>query len=168
MRSESLQINGSTDCHRVSPLPISADAKDAHLVDSLDAAVAILQSIPVQARLSRTFLIGGAQLYEQAMRLPTKGAVLDRLFITRIHEPAYAECDVFLPEFRTPSQIAAESGHGEDEPPPQPMGAEATHPPWLQAGQQDFESYLAGPIASDVVEEKGNKYSLQMWVRRDK
>jgi dihydrofolate reductase len=150
-------------------MPLSKDAQDTHLVNSLDSAVALLSTIPIRSRLSRTYLIGGAQLYEQALRKAPQGAVLDRMLITRIHEPAYKECVVFLPEFRTPGQVKEENeAHGNaDEVTPQPIIADQATSPWIRASTQDFDQFMGTPVTRGVIEEKGSKYTLQMWTRRN-
>lgn len=136
----------------------------------MEEAVDLLRSS--QARLCRTFLIGGAQLYAQVMKplpLPHKQSkcwLLDTLLVTRIFEPAFEECDVFLPEFRTHDQIEQDSQQGKGERiDMQPSDDHHPAPMWRRASSEEFDAFLGQPVEHDVVEEKGVRYSLQMWKR---
>ena len=105
---------------RVGQCQCRKEAEDSHLFSSLPEAVDFLSALGSD-RLARTFVIGGAQLYRQTMNeypaassssssQAASKAVVDRLLVTRIASPAFDECDVFFPEFRTETQKAHEEG----------------------------------------------------------
>lgn len=123
-------------------------AEHSYLVASLQSAVDLLRTSCPQ--LARTFLIGGAQLYTQAMQAAPEGAVLDRLLITRIHQPSFDECDVFLPEFRNDRQTGHEG---------------STAAEWRQSSGLALDAFVGDEVQKGVVEEKGVQYELQMWER---
>jgi dihydrofolate reductase len=131
------------------------ESDHAYLVSSLDSAVDLLQK---SKDLARTFLIGGAQLYSQAMQQPLKNAKVDRLLITRILEPSFDECDVFLPEFRNESQIAEDQEGGKKE-------SQAGDAEWKKCDAGDLATFVGENVQDGVVEEKGVRYQLQMWQR---
>lgn len=133
------------------------ESPHTYLCASLESAVAKLQSLP---NVSRTFLIGGAQLYAEVMQNHIRNAVIDRLLITRIYDPSFEMCDVFLPEFRTEEQITQEQGEGRHVGLPQQK--------WVRTKQSDFDAYLGGGVEQGIVEEKGVRYSLQMWERSNR
>lgn len=93
---------------------------------------------------------------------------MDRLLVTRIASPAFDDCDVFFPEFRTEAQRAHEEG---DE--SQLVDGELRGQEWTRASQDVLESFLseAGEAAGEakvergIVEEKGVRYALQLWQR---
>lgn len=91
------------------------------------------------------------------MKATPKNAVLDRLLITRIHEPAFEECDVFLPEFRTDGQIKAES---------EGMQQETSNPNegnWKRSKAGELGAFVGEDVEGGMIEEKGVRYQLQMW-----
>lgn len=135
-----------------SPHP-SNEAEHSYLVSSLESAVKVLQDSCPQ--LSRTFLIGGAQLYAQAMQATPKTAVLERLLITRIYEPGFEECDVFLPEFRRDWQIEQEEKEGNQQGDCQ----------WRHCTESELDDFVEEETEKGVIEEKGVRYRLQMWSR---
>jgi dihydrofolate reductase len=150
-------------CNVSTKLYLSSDqAEDTFLVTSLDSAVELLRSQGAEKRLYRTFLIGGAQLWDEAVQKQQKGSgsskwILDTLLITRIHEPAFEECDVFLPEFRTDEQARQDN----DEP---VAGLEeTTSKGYIRSSPQDLDDFIGEAVEHGVVEEKDTRYSLQMW-----
>lgn len=182
-------------CDWISP-PRSA-SQDAYLVSSLPSALSLLQSFPSafaetssepsKPLLARTFLIGGAQLYAQALQSLTKPqggeeAVLDRMLITRLLAPEHNECDVFLPEYRTASQIPEDaallpstsaSGSGGSG----KAGGEEQEPlseaQWHKESHEALQDFL-GPekVQAGVVTEgegdKETKYEFQLWSLKQK
>ncbi|UZJ54720.1 hypothetical protein CBS101457_004040 [Exobasidium rhododendri] len=136
------------------------EAERSYLASSLESAVEILQqSYP---HLSRTYLIGGAQLYTQAMEATPKNAILDRLLITRIQDPSFDECDVFLPEFRSSSQIE-EDEKGENE--GKASTSQKTDSTWQRCSEANLDSFMGEEVEKGTIEEKGVRYRLQMWER---
>ncbi|KAG9008084.1 dihydrofolate reductase [Tulasnella sp. JGI-2019a] len=89
-----------------------------------------------QLQLHRTFLIGGASLYEESLK--SKSSAIDRVLLTRILSPAYEECDVFFP---------------------------ALDVQWRRAPHSDLEAWVGFPVTEGVQEERGTTYEYQMWVR---
>jgi len=121
---------------------------------------------PLLPIIHRTFIIGGATIYTQALQtLPN----VNRILLTRIFEPSFDECDVFLPEFRPPveSESADKEGSrkgvadaGAD------IGvAKSAGLPWVQADHDDLVQWVGVDVAKGVNEEKGVKYEFQMWMR---
>lgn len=66
-----------------------------HGTNSLEQALALCMQLKNQSALDKIFVIGGAQLYEQAV---VKNECT-QLFLTRIN--ANFDCDVFFPEFES-------------------------------------------------------------------
>ncbi|KIM25438.1 hypothetical protein M408DRAFT_26222 [Serendipita vermifera MAFF 305830] len=97
--------------------------------------------------LHRRFLIGGAQMYAHALASTSLQYSLDRILLTRILEPEFEECDVFLPEFRQ-----------------QDGGGLAI---WRQAAHQELIDWAGFNVPEGAQEEKGVKYVYQMWVRKE-
>ncbi|KAK0547270.1 hypothetical protein OC846_003259 [Tilletia horrida] len=153
--------------------------QDAHLFASPSAALAYLQqrrSSESPTPISRIFLMGGAQLYTQALQAaadprssssPTSDEWnLDRLLITRIKQPEFPQCDVFLPEFRIQEQISSsDSASGSSQAKP------LDHKVWEQASDEELSAYV-GPFdipglssLEGPQEEKGVTYTFEMWTR---
>jgi len=103
----------------------------AVLVSSLDAAVERGHA----ANVKRVFVIGGAQLYSAALPFA------ERVLLTRIIEPSFEGCDVFMPDF---------IGGGE----------------WMRAGQDELSAWVGFEVPRGVQEERGVKYEFEMWRRK--
>lgn len=121
---------------------------------------------PLLPIIHRTFIIGGATIYTQALRtLPN----LNRILLTRILEPAFDECDVFLPEFRP----SVESEPADKEESRNRVAhahadtgvAKSAELPWGQVDHDDLVQWAGVDVAKGVNEEKGVKYEFQMWMR---
>lgn len=138
------------------------------MVSSLDAAADLLTSLSTP-QIYRSFLIGGAQLYKEAMeRERSQSWTLDKLMITRIHSPSFEECDVFLPEFRTAEQIKQDKEFGEI---PESQSAIENLKPlpenrWCKASNQEFDQFMGEPVPHGIEEEKDVRYTFQLWNRR--
>lgn len=101
-------------------------------------------------RSSRVFLIGGSQIYAQCLEdTNTEQPLVDRILLTRVLEPAFDECDVFLPDF---AQQTRSSAGGEEK-------------AWKQSTHQELADWVGWDVPEGVVEEKGVKYRYEMWVR---
>lgn len=97
---------------------------------------------------------------------------LNRILLTRVLDPDFDECDVFLPEFRsTPiapqlsanddsPAISVKGGAGKPDGPTDAISAE-----WQQADHDALVQWVGFDVPMDVNEEKGVKYEYQMWVR---
>jgi len=67
---------------------------------------------------------------------------LDRILLTRILDPAFEQCDVFLPDF-------------------QQEGV------WKEAEHRELVDWAGFDVPEGIQEEKGVKYVYQMWVREN-
>ncbi|KAF8320285.1 hypothetical protein DL93DRAFT_2124439 [Clavulina sp. PMI_390] len=131
---------------------------------------------PTFPTLHRTFIIGGATIYTEALHTltssPLSGFTLDRILITRISEPAFDECDVFFPEFRPPerdqltpadivssSELASEAAKADNA---SPFGV------WRRVTHDELTHWAGFDVPKDTNEEKGVKYEFQMWERVSK
>ncbi|KAH9958811.1 dihydrofolate reductase-like domain-containing protein [Russula dissimulans] len=103
----------------------------AVLVSGLDAAVERAHA----ANVKRVFVIGGAQLYSAALPFA------ERVLLTRIIEPSFEGCDVFMPDF---------IGGGE----------------WVRAGHDEVSAWVGFEVPRGVQEERGVKYEFEMWRRK--
>ncbi|PWN29927.1 hypothetical protein BDZ90DRAFT_1057 [Jaminaea rosea] len=138
------------------------EGKGSYCVASLQAALEHVQSKDI-ADAGRVFLIGGAQLYAQAMKElgPSSShsssatpAKLDRLLITRLVSPNF-DCDVFLPEYRTKQQIQDDASiagseadpaatGGEDKQQQQPLNVAE----WEKCGSTELCEWLGREVAN--------------------
>ena len=109
------------------------NAAMAVLASSLGAALEKAHA----ADANRVFVIGGARLYAAALPLA------ERVLLTRIVEPAFEECDVFMPDF------IGGAGGGE----------------WTRAGHDALCAWVGFEVPSGVGEERGVKYEFEMWIR---
>lgn len=143
-------------------------------MSSLDEAVSKLSSATVP--VSRTFLIGGSQLYSQALLTldsQTKPTYIDRLLITRILSPKF-KCDVHLPEFRTTRQISvdasllpstsADAGASQSSvtapPNQQPLDSQR----WRKQDADSLGRFLGPEGIEEVMVHEGDVlYEFQMW-----
>ncbi|EIM80372.1 uncharacterized protein STEHIDRAFT_87351 [Stereum hirsutum FP-91666 SS1] len=106
--------------------------------------------------IHHAFIIGGATLHNESLALPpdpTTAAFVDRVLLTRILEPAFEDCNVFMPDFLT--------SQGES-------GARAAEEgvQWNRAPHEELSEWVGFEVPKGVQEEKGVKYEFQMWVRR--
>ena len=59
----------------------------------LEQVFALLESPAYRPRVESVFVIGGAQIFEQTLRLPT----CQKLYLTHLHQSF--DCDAFFPDF---------------------------------------------------------------------
>jgi len=109
-----------------------SDRATAVLASSLGAALEKAHA----ADANRVFVIGGAHIYAAA--LPQA----ERVLLTRILEPAFEECDVFMPDF---------IGDGRE---------------WTRAPHDALNDWVGFEVPSGVREERGVKYEFEMWIRK--
>ncbi|GAA5997742.1 dihydrofolate reductase [Rhodotorula paludigena] len=143
-------------------------APRTHLASSLSSAVSLLRDLPPtdsgsSAPIGRTFLIGGAQLYNAALQevatpAPSSSSapyIVDRVLLTRLFTE-YPDCDTFLHDF------AGDAGVG---------GKRA----WRQASHGELRDWAGWDVPEgrqveqDKMvkgEEKLVEYEFQMWVRQ--
>ena len=110
-------------------------AKEGVKAGSLDSAIQFASSTMVDRR---TFVIGGAQIYREALeRAETK-----RILLTRVLSDF--DCDTFFPV-----QLN-EDGKGEG---------------WERKTKQELDQWVGETVAEGVQEENGTKYVFEMWER---
>ncbi|KAF8328122.1 dihydrofolate reductase [Cantharellus anzutake] len=97
---------------------------------------------PLQQSLNRIFIIGGATIYNQAL----SSSSLTRILLTRITEPDFDDCDVFLPEFRNQTEANGERI-------------------WTQSTHQDLVDWVGSDVPKGSQQEKDVEYEFQMWTR---
>ncbi|KAG8814570.1 dihydrofolate reductase [Serendipita sp. 399] len=135
--------------------------------NDIDTACAFPPNDDGSPLVYRRFLIGGAQLYEHALvRSTSTKYQLDRILLTRIVEPAFDECDVFLPEFRSSSQIAVEARSDPLALPESSVTETDEKANWRRASHQELSDWAGFQVPEGVQEEKGVKYVFQMWVHK--
>ncbi|GAA5825518.1 hypothetical protein JCM11251_000269 [Rhodosporidiobolus azoricus] len=136
------------------------DAPQTHLASSLPSAVDLLRHSPSSPSASfppvnRTFLIGGAQLYNLALTensSPSSPYLANRILLTRLLTD-YPDCDTFLHDFT--SDLASE-------------GKKV----WRQASLQELRDWAGWEVPEGPQTEKDKvgemaevQYEYQMWVR---
>ncbi|KAF4461556.1 dihydrofolate reductase [Fusarium albosuccineum] len=94
-----------------------------------------LQYARTRADVGRVFVMGGAQIYDAALKLPEARRVL----LTSIERDF--ECDTFFPI----ELNGEESG------------------PWVKRPREELESWTGEEIEEGGQEEAGTKYEFQMW-----
>ena len=96
--------------------------------------------------LAHGFIIGGATLYTEALALPFSKTepCVDRVLLTRILEPEFGECDVFMPDFLSQGAVAKE---------------------WKRSKHEELSDWVGFEVPEGTQEENGVKYEFQMWVR---
>ncbi len=95
------------------------------------------------AERHRVFIIGGASLYSESLRIPSNDGLgfVNRILLTRILSPEYPDCDVFFPDFQSMDQN------------------------WKQATHQELQDWAGVEVPIGVQEERGTSYEYQMWIR---
>ena len=108
-------------------------------VSSLEQALKFAQT---QTAVGRVFVIGGAQIYEAAMRLPEARRVL----MTSIEKEF--ECDTFFPDLTKATDGGAE---------------------WERRSKEEQIAWTGEDesVVGGEQEEAGTKYEFQMWERKD-
>ena len=139
-----------------SPLPGSSSSPSAAAItttttpsssngvwlSSLDRAVEYTQN----QSACRVFVMGGAQVYEAALKLPQ----VKRVLLTSIQTDF--ECDTFFPLDLTG---AVEGGGG---------GVEGG---WRRGSREELESWTGEEVDEGGQEEAGTRYEFQMWERME-
>jgi dihydrofolate reductase len=108
----------------------------AIVVNSITSA---LERIPWNS--AKIFLIGGAWLFEEAL---TRDLV-DRIIITRILDPAYDDCDAFLPDFHSIRELDPAL--------------------WRRASHAELCGHVGFQVEPGVVEEDGVRHEHEMWIK---
>ena len=109
---------------------VSSTEDGVILASSLEAALQRARA----ADASRLFVIGGEKLYAAALPLA------ERVLLTRIVEPTFEECDVFMPDF---------IGSGE----------------WTRVGHEALSGWVGFDVPRGLQSERGVQYEYEMWTR---
>lgn len=127
---------------------------------SLDS---VLSSLPASSSASRAFLIGGSQLYTQA--LTSNPPMVDRVLLTRILTDF--ECDTFLTDFTNPASNVAPSHASAPvtEAPPGTSSSSSTSTSgrWVKKTHEELCDWIGFKVEEEQ-EEKGVQYRYEMWV----
>jgi dihydrofolate reductase len=109
------------------------------IVSSIDSAIdsAASEGVGVDRKI---FVIGGAQIYEEAL----KKEQANRILLTRVLTDF--ECDTFFP-----IQLN-EDGEGEDG--------------WERKSKEELDRWTGETVPEGVQEEGGTKYVFEMWERK--
>ncbi|CAO1621250.1 unnamed protein product [Sympodiomycopsis kandeliae] len=147
-------VSRTTGSQREEELGID-ESRSSHLVSSLSSALSLLKET-YSDTLNRTFLIGGSQLYTQAL----ESDLISDLLITRILSPDF-DCDVFLPEYRTESQIQQDQQEVKGSNPLQQQR-------WQKTSYDELAGMLGGQenVQKGVVSEGDVRYEFQLWHRQ--
>ncbi|WFD44987.1 dihydrofolate reductase [Malassezia psittaci] len=171
-------------------LGIDTADPDTVVVKTFDDAVTFLQERRIarylstnhadQSALGRTFVIGGAAIYRYVMTHSSEHWTLDNMLVTRIFSPMdfAKQCDVFMQEFRSPTQQAWENELGQKcsavasvESMPS-MNSTEDAASWKQAPKAEHSAFFAdAPLARDACEllqDKESVIQFQLWRRNQK
>jgi len=125
----------------VAPSALPGDAGEGPVeAPSLDAALACLSGAAAGS-VGRVFVIGGAQIYEAAVRRPEARRVL----LTRVRSEF--DCDTF---------VSLPLGEGE-----------AAAGGWVKRGLAELSAWVGEEVPAGVQTENGIEYEFEMWERMD-
>ena len=91
--------------------------------------------------------------------------------MTRIYNPEFPQCDVFMPEFRSPEQIAEDAGRtghsqsGRDNLDGAVYGNSQGEGNWRRCTTAELRAWAGFEIPEGIQEENGVSYEFQMWER---
>lgn len=127
--------------------PETAETAEAEpvRVNSLERAVEYVRKAS-PGGIGRVFVIGGAQIYAAALKLPEARRVL----LTRIDTDF--ECDAFFS-----LRLSEEAG--------QARGGEEVR--WARRSHEELDAWAGEEVPAGVQEENGTQYEFQMWERVD-
>ena len=112
------------------------------------AAARLAGSQSMERPLHRSFVIGGAHVYNAVLALPpTSDTFVDRILLTRILSPAFEDCDVFFPDFLADN------------------GTDGNGRSWKRASFEELKEWAGFDVPEGIQEENGVQYEFQMWVR---
>ncbi|KAI1326046.1 dihydrofolate reductase [Xylariaceae sp. FL0255] len=128
-------------------------AREPIRVSSLEQAIAYLYSAtyPSSSSIeeeigSRAFVIGGAQIYEAALKLRETRRVL----LTSVASPEF-DCDTFFP------LVLAGEQRNPDKGPESEL--------WVRSSKDKLDKWTGETVPEGLQEENGTKYEFQMWER---
>ncbi|KZL87627.1 dihydrofolate reductase [Colletotrichum incanum] len=126
------------DFTSVSATAVTPDLdKEPVKVGSLEQALAYLRADGVASRLGKVFVIGGAQIYDAALRVPEAKRVL----LTKVL--AEFECDAFFPLKLSDEGEVAEG--------------------WRKVEKSGLDAWVGEEVEGGEIEENGTRYEFQMW-----
>ncbi|KAI0202782.1 dihydrofolate reductase [Astrocystis sublimbata] len=132
--------------HMQFPLEHVNAETEAVKVGSLEQAIQYLQSsATAAAQAVKVFVIGGAQIYDAALKLKEARRVL----LTKIMSDF--ECDTFFP-----LQLS-EAGESSEGPAPDRR--------WRKMSKESLDQWTGEPVPEGFQEENGTQYEFQMWER---
>ncbi|KAG7099186.1 hypothetical protein E1B28_001055 [Marasmius oreades] len=101
-----------------------------------------LQRLQDVRNIHRSFIIGGAAVYAESLKLPPTASLgfVNRVLLTQIIHPAFDECDVFMPDFLAGNE-------------------------WTKATHQGLCEWVGFDVPEGVQEENGVQYEFQLWSR---
>jgi dihydrofolate reductase len=117
-------------------LSISDGAANTSTHSSVESALSTLSKVSPR---SKTFLIGGAQLYNQSL---SSSSLVNRILLTRVLDPPFDDCDTYL------SNEFEQKGSG-----------------WERKGNDALSEFVGFHVADGEKEEKGVRYRFEMWER---
>ena len=91
--------------------------------------------------------------------------------MTRIHHPEFPQCDVFMPEFRSPEQRAEEAERpGQSQAGSENLGGAIytniqNGADWRRCTNAELRAWAGFEVPEGIQEEKGVSYEFQMWER---
>lgn len=114
-------------------------------VNSLERAVEYVRKASPSGSIGRVFVIGGAQIYSAALKLPEARRVL----LTRVDTDF--ECDAFF-SLRLSEEEQAQGEDGQR---------------WARRSHEELDAWAGEEVPAGVQEENGTQYEFQMWERVD-
>ncbi|KAJ8489802.1 hypothetical protein ONZ51_g2713 [Trametes cubensis] len=126
-----------------------APSTPVYLHSSIESAAArLVGPYSMERPLHRSFVIGGAHIYNATLALPpTSDTFVDRILLTRILSPAFEDCDVFFPDFLDDN------------------GTDGNGRSWKRASFEELKEWAGFDVPEGIQEENGVQYEFQMWVR---
>lgn len=106
---------------------------------SLEEAVRYLQGRSETGEVGNVFVIGGAQIYDEALRLGAR-----RILLTRV-----------LRDFECDTHFGLKLGEG--------GGNEG----WVKSGKEELDAWTGEEVPGGVQMENGTEYEFQMWEKVD-
>ena len=148
-------LNESRSAEELNQNPVINSSTRLALITNLREELAYtIQNKVLGVPIHRTFIIGGASVYNEVLKLPTQEPSkesrlsADRILLTRILSPSFDDCDTFFPEFR---DLIRPDGK----------------PQWTQASHEELQAWVGVEVPKGTQQEKGVEYEFQMWMRTD-
>ncbi|KAI8995670.1 dihydrofolate reductase [Trametes punicea] len=132
-------------------MPADAETPSApvYLHSSIESATERLSKPEfLDKPLHRSFVIGGAYLYNATLALPpSSDTFVDRILLTRVLSPAFEDCDVFFPDFTSSEETEGNSLR------------------WRRASHGELREWAGFDVPEGIQNENGVQYEFQMWIR---